>query len=259
VYKRPWQNWPSKEPFYQNPPAAGGIEADIAYDGKNIYVATYNTPSYLKAAPTEGIMIFGAEFLTPPDQVKANTTIYSVDATTGKPKWSYFIDFSGYRGGLTVSGGVLYAGSVDGNLYALDADTGRPLWKKFFGNRLNIPPTVAADAQGKMRLFQLVGGVAANGFGFGQPVPGALMVFGLPDAIPEEQQITKDMIKQAPREVVEEAARELGIVQSAETVSPISYVAVGIGVMLIVIDAHCNCRRTIRKKEESLEKEPFAE
>ncbi len=235
TFKRPWQNWPSKDTFWQNPPASGGIESDIAYDGKSVFVATYNLPGYMKAAPTEGYLIFGADFLPAPAAVPNNSTIYAVDAATGKPKWNFFIEGSGYRGGLTVSGGVVYAGVPDGNMYALDAETGKVIFQKFFGSRLNIPPTIGATADGKIRIFQVIGGAAANGFGYGQPVPGALMVFGIPDKLPEPQAVTKEMIKQAPKEVIKAAAVEAGVVQTVEVISPLSYAAVGVAVVLVVI------------------------
>ncbi|MBI2125870.1 MAG: LPXTG cell wall anchor domain-containing protein, partial [Thaumarchaeota archaeon] len=66
-------------------------------------------------------------------------------------------------------------------------------------------------------------------------IPGFVAVFGLPDKLPEPQIITKEAIKQAPKEVVKEAAEELGIVSTVETISPLSYAIVGIGVILIVV------------------------
>ena len=51
-------------------------------------------------------------------------TVYAVDATTGKEKWSYFIPGSSVRGGTIVSGGVVYVNSPTGLYYALDEATG---------------------------------------------------------------------------------------------------------------------------------------
>jgi glucose dehydrogenase len=186
TFQRRWQNWPSKESIWQNPTANGGVESDIAYDSNAVYVATYNFWGYLQVSNTDGIFNLGGFYIQPTESRRGNTTIWAVDAATGKPKWSYHIDGVGHRGGLTVSGGVLYVASPDGNLYALETGTGKLLLKRYFGEKLNIPPTIGANKEGRMLLFQVVGGTAfANTFNgaIGAAVPGALMVFGLPEKI----------------------------------------------------------------------------
>ncbi len=204
TFQRRWENWPSNGPFWENPTANGGVESDIAYDGNTIYVATYNFWGYVQISNTEGIFNVGGFYLQSPEYRKGNTTIWAVDASTGKPKWNYYIDGVGHRGGLTVSGGVLYAASPDGNLYALEGATGKLLLKRFFGERLNIPPTIGATKNGEMMLFQVVGGTAfANTFhgAIGDPVPGALMAFGLPDktAQPIKNEPPKEDVREVPK------------------------------------------------------------
>lgn len=204
TFQRRWQNWPSKEPTWQNPTANGGIESDIACDGNSIYVATYNFWGYLQVSSTEGIFNLGGFYIPAPEPRKGNTTIWAIDAETGKPRWSFNIHGVGHRGGLTVSGGVLYIASPDGNLYALNTLTGKLLFKRFFGERLNIPPTIGANKEGKVMLFQVSGGTAfANTFhgAVGAPVPGALMAFGLPENVkPVEKEPPKEDVKEIPKE-----------------------------------------------------------
>jgi len=227
TFQRKWQNWPSIGPFWENPTANGGVESDIAYDGNTVYVATYNFWGYMQVSNTEGIFNVGGFYLQSPESRKGNTTIWAVDASTGKPKWSYYIDGVGHRGGLTISGGVLYAASPDGNLYALDSATGKMLLKRFFGERLNIPPTIGATKDGSMLLFQVVGGTAfANTFhgAIGNPVPGALMAFGLPEKIAHsiENEPAEEDVKEIPKET------SAGAISETSTIIYVAVVIVAI-------------------------------
>ena len=110
-------------------------------------------------------------------------------------------------------------------------------------------------------------------------VPGALMVFGLPDKLPQPQTITKEVIKEVikevPKEVVKEVVREVPkeVVKevikevpkevikevikevpkevikevtktvTVETISPASYAAIGVGVVLVVVAGVMMSRR----------------
>ncbi|MFJ4321413.1 PQQ-binding-like beta-propeller repeat protein [Streptomyces lavendulae] len=80
----------------------------------------------------------GAKILSPPKPTVADGTVYfggsgvshelhAVDATAGTERWT-FTAKSRISTAPAVSGGVVYAGTDDGDLYALDAVTGRPLW-----------------------------------------------------------------------------------------------------------------------------------
>src|SRR3989304_4394523 len=100
--------------------------------------------------------------------------------------------------------------------------------KKVVGGGLFTQPTIGADAKGRMLVF-LQSGYSYGGVG--QHAPGALMTFGLPDKLPEPQVITKEVIKEVPKEVVKEVTKTVTV----ETISPVSYAAIGIGVVLVVI------------------------
>ena len=252
----PWMNYPSKDPIWQGGTAGS---TDIAYDGKTIYTRAIQSWSYLRVGPAEpGVTGLGRISLPAPEPRPSNTTFYAVDAATGKVKWSFFLANS-HRTGPTVSGGVLYLSGNDGQVYALDADTGKLLWTKSFGIGLSIPPTIGATAGGKMRMFQLIGGDRTTVGG----TTGALMVWGLPDKLPEPQIITKEVVKEVPKEVVKEVVKEVPkevikevvkevpkeIIKevpkevikevtktvTVETISPVSYAAIGIGVVLVVV------------------------
>ncbi len=268
-----WIGYPERKVVI--PYDAGMIEHDPAYDGKRIYVAAYNYPII---ATHEPLKDSGPNLpsLNKPSGNKVNTTVWALDATTGKPVWSYFIDGAGFRGGLMVSGGVLYGVSGDGTLHMWDADTGKEIFKKSFGVTTSVMPTIGATASGKMQLFAIVGG---GGFVFGSPVPGAIMAFGLPDKLPEPQvitkevikevtkevvkevikevpkevvkevvkevpkEVTKEVIKEVPRDVIKEVPKEVTKTVTVETVSPITYVGLGIAVIIAVVGVVVGMRR----------------
>jgi alcohol dehydrogenase (cytochrome c)/quinohemoprotein ethanol dehydrogenase len=233
----PWGHYPSKATTFYNPPGTGGIEADIAYDGKAIFVASHNKPTFAKIGPIDkfaglGRLESGLVSQPPPFTPKLNTTIHALDAVTGKEKWRYFIDGAGYRGGVIASAGLLYVSSLDGNLYVFDAETGKIVTKKLFGFGLGQQPTLGATTKGEMRLFLNTGGL--SGSSWGNPAPGALMVFGL-GTRPEPQVITKEVIKEVPKEVIKEVPKEVVKTVTVETISPITYIGIAVGVIGIVI------------------------
>ncbi len=254
--RTPWPEYPKTTNVLVNGGTNGVQESDYSFDGKRLYVAPYNRPRVYNINP---VTDFGNQAGTAKDPHPNNSTIWAIDATTGKPVWSFFIAGVGYRGGIITSGGVVYVPSPDGNLYALDADTGKALLVKPLGSAVNVQASIGATANGKMRLFVQIGGAGT----FGTPVPGGLMAFGLPDKIPEPQVITKEVIKEVPKEVVKEVIKEVPkevvkevikevpkevvkeVVKevpkevtktvTVETLSPITYVGVGLGIIIAVV------------------------
>jgi glucose dehydrogenase len=172
----PWINYPSTAQFTQCPGEEGGIESDIAVAYGMVYVAAHNFCTYGKVSGvgTLGPNVWGVQYLTP-DSATANTTIYAINASTGKEVWSFFIPNVPYRGWLTASGGMVFAGSLDGDLYMLDAKTGKMVQSQYFGTSLYESPTFGATDAGQVYLFQLTGAVVYGAFN--EPIPGALMAF----------------------------------------------------------------------------------
>lgn len=175
-----WANAPSKDAYWQCPGISGAIEGDIAVAYNTVFVATYNFCDYLK--PTlvgvKELDSFGAVELEPPFGAGKNATIYALNVETGAMKWLFNIPDYPQRGGLVVSGDLVYAGSLDGNLYMLKAETGEVAFKKFFGTALGIPPTVAADARGKTIQFQIIGGLQER---WGPTLSGIVVTLSLRD------------------------------------------------------------------------------
>ena len=263
---KPWANWPDTA-AYQQSTGGAGIEMDTACDEYRCYMAGTNIPIWLDVGPVyPGDQGGKKPVRTPIDPT--NSTIDVVDKATGELLWSYFLPFP-HRGGLTISGGVLFATAGDGNLYMFNSETGEVISKKFIGNSLFTQATIAADANGDMKVFIQT---SKGSFGrTGRNVPGALMAFGLSDDVktiveeriverrvnvpgPERVEVVEverevirevnvpvEIIKEVPidriveKEVIKEVPVEVQIVTTEEVISPLSYVAIGLGVVLIVI------------------------
>lgn len=140
-----------------------------------------------------------------------NSTLYALDASTGKIKWEFFMP-TGYQGAsLTVSGGVVYAVDREGTFYALDANTGAPLKTMSLGGLGRTGVSIGADKKGNMLLFVTSGGSIP--FGAGSVSTGIVMAYGLPDKLPEP--------------VIKEV--------TVETISPVSYAIIGLGIVIAVV------------------------
>jgi len=179
----PWINYPSTQEFKQCPGENGAIESDIAYAYSMIYVATYNFCTFGQVTPvgSEGAQVWGVKDLTP-DWQHANTTIYAVDPSTGKVAWSYYMPTIPYRGWLTASGGLVFAGSLDGSIHILDAKTGKQVSDLYVGPPLYESPTIGSAADGQVYLYQLIGAPSYGAFAGG--IPGDIMAFALPPPTP---------------------------------------------------------------------------
>lgn len=180
---KPWLNYPSEDAAIQCPGVYGAVSSNIVLAYGNIYISTFNRCSKIDVAPVSSIGDTGIKNVTlleaPVGPV--NSTLYSVDAATGKAKWSIpFINGTALKGGLTVSGGLLYLPSPDGHLYAYDATSGSQVWSRSFGTLgLAIPPVIGATAHGNWTLIQIVAGTPSLEFQIEQH-SGFLFMFILP-------------------------------------------------------------------------------
>ncbi len=234
--RKPWGHYPSKDLLVQNCASSGCIESDHAVAYGNVYVAIYNFAVCANITPVPPDVLVasgGRSEVSCPKGSGANTTIVALDILTGAEKWAYFIPDVGYRGGLVASGGMIWSGHRDGVLRVLDAETGKLVWERFFGVGISVPPVIAADAKGKIKIVQQIGGRTT--IRTPTEVPGAVMAFSLPAKLPEPQVVTKEVIKEVPKEVVKEVIKEVPKTVTVETVSPVSYAAIGVGVVLVVI------------------------
>ncbi len=251
------------------PNAWAYTESDISYDGVHVYQAVMNSP---RLFTINNVRDFGNQGSTIEQIDPKNTTIWAVDINTGEPVWSYFLEGQSYRGGMMVTGGVVYAYASDGNLIMLDSMTGELLHTKFFGVPVSAAPSIGMDSNGDHKVFLHIGG--GGGFLFSSTqLPGNLAAFGLPDVLPEPEivEVIREVQVPGPERIVEVPGPERiveievpgaerivevevpgpvvevqvpgpeRIVEVAgpeveiQVISPISYVAIGLGVVLVVI------------------------
>ncbi len=237
---KPWMTYPDKtNPIGPISCYTHCLEQDLAFDGKYVYGATHNVPVMHRFGPVVKFGNNGAggnNPFPPGYDVQGNTNmdLWKVDVNTGKPVWSYRVNGVA-RGGITVTGGFVILYATDGILKFVDADTGKEIQKVSYGINVDVQPTVGATKDGKMLVLVAVGGGGRSGL----TVDGALVAYGLPDKIPEPQVVTKEVIKEVPKEVIKEVIKEVPkeVIRTVtvETVSPFSYAAIGIGVVLVVV------------------------
>ena len=234
-------------PYWLNCPAVGCLESDITYnhDLNMVFFSTFNEPRWTQAGNAVGpCSVCGMAASVPqPDSydVQINATVNAFDVDTGVNVWNYFIDNRGFRGGTITTADLVFFSGVDGVSRALHAETGEVLHEFNIGQGSVVQPSIGADKDGNVMLFRTVGG--ANWFGFGNlgvesVTPGAIFAFGLPDVIPEPLQAEIIEVERIVEvEVVKEVEviKEVEVTVTEEVISPISYVAIGLGVILVVV------------------------
>jgi glucose dehydrogenase len=183
-----WYGYPSSKSIVQNPGDTGALESDLAFDpAKNtVFAAAYNDPkrfAYSDVGPpktpenlTSWEFTWGVQILKIGPGGSANTTVYAIDAAEGKIRWNFTILDSAYRGGMTVSGGVVYLSMLDGNLRMLDENTGRLLSSKSIGGSLLVQPSLGDDANGATALVLTDMGSTR----WGPPFPGFIQALAIP-------------------------------------------------------------------------------
>ncbi|MCS4538686.1 MAG: PQQ-binding-like beta-propeller repeat protein [Thaumarchaeota archaeon] len=186
-----WAVEPSIDAYWQCPGITGAIEGDIAVAYNKVYFVTYSFCDYLKPSSVNpsDLDSFGAQAVETPLEIVKNSTVYAIDASTGKMQWTFEIPDVPHRGGIIASGDMVFLGSIDGNIYALKSDTGEIAYKKFFGTPLGLPPTIAADAKGIVSMFQVVGGLQDR---WNIPVSGIVVILkhknaAIPPSAPAQQ------------------------------------------------------------------------
>jgi glucose dehydrogenase len=160
----PWPNYPSNSSILWHCGVTGCLEADIAYDPSTntVFEPSFYSPIDVVPDPCAYKMpcVSDSGIKSTPHGV-TNTTIYAIDAATGKQKWGYLIPNQAYRGGLTVSGGVVYVTTADGILRLLDANTGALILALPEGGPLRVQPAIGADINGVMKVFLVDGAPGA--------------------------------------------------------------------------------------------------
>lgn len=159
-----WNGYPAKGKIRENPSDTGALESDLAYDPvtNTLFAATYNSPKVFQVTDvgatspfnlTRWLFDWGVNVYTIEQTSPVNATVSALDAGSGGVRWSYNIQNMPYRGGLTVSGGVVYVSTIDGVLRYLDEGSGVLLGQRNIGGSLIAQPSVGEDRNGSEMLF----------------------------------------------------------------------------------------------------------
>ncbi|MDH4091816.1 MAG: PQQ-dependent dehydrogenase, methanol/ethanol family [Cyclobacteriaceae bacterium] len=106
------------------------------------YVATREMGSYYFKSKVEyepgEFFLGGGEQALQGDEAKGH--IKALEATTGEIKWSFDLHSPPWAGVMSTAGGLVFAGTNEGNFIALDAFTGEALWDFQTGGAIRANP-----------------------------------------------------------------------------------------------------------------------
>lgn len=160
-----WNGYPKTGKLVQNPSDTGALESDLAYDPANgmVFAAVYNSPKLFQFTDVgtgnrpfsmnDWEFNWGVNVYSITQESPVNTTVIAIDGGTGKVRWSHLIENLPYRGGLTVSGGVVYATTLDGILRYLSEADGTLIGQKTIGGSLIAQPSIGQDADGTEMIY----------------------------------------------------------------------------------------------------------
>jgi len=183
-----WAGYPSAKPNVQNPSDTGALESDLAFDpaSNTVFAAVYNDaklfnfsdvgPPKTPENVTSWEFSWGVQILTIHPLGPVNATVYAIDASTGAVKWAFQIPDQPYRGGLTVSAGVVYVSTLDGVLRMLDEGSGKLISTIDVGGSLLVQPSIGEDANGRMAVVLTDMGSTR----WGPPFPGFVQALVIP-------------------------------------------------------------------------------
>jgi len=182
---KPWQYYGESKPVVAN---AFQYESNIAYDPTlNLaFIGTFNFPSVQKTLPVRGPGIAygaaGLDFASFSASGTVNTTIWGVDVSTGQARWHFDIPKVAFRGGISVSNGLVFVPTADASIYILNAQNGQLVTTKFIGGQMITQPAIAADSNGNIKIIAPVGAasIGAFAFGIGITTPGFMFALDIP-------------------------------------------------------------------------------
>jgi outer membrane protein assembly factor BamB len=126
-----------KTPVVVEPGDLGGVESQLATNGKAVFAAVNNLAvKYKGQSDAEGEFVGGIG--------AGKGELIAVNAATGEIEWKKELPTSAY-GSATVVNDVVFTTTLDGTLYAFETTTGKELWKTKLSAGTNAPVTVVGD------------------------------------------------------------------------------------------------------------------
>jgi hypothetical protein len=189
-----WPNYPSLQPYIQNPFAGGSIESNPAFDPttNEAFVVTFNSPSSSCAGDVLPPNVkYPTSFSGPchvTNTLKApanavNSTLWAIDAGTGKPVCHYDVGDIGFRGGISVTNGMVVVPRSDGNIDFVSETNCQKLNEIFVDGALLTNMAIGLDSKNNVRLIMPASGAIGSvilGFAGFPTQPGYIFALGLP-------------------------------------------------------------------------------
>ncbi len=160
-----WNGYPKTGKVVQNPSDTGALESDLAYDPTNgmVFAAVYNSPKLFQYRDvgagrgpfnlTDWEYNWGVNVYSITQESPVNMTVIGIDGGSGAVKWAFPVDGIPFRGGLTVTGGVVFVPCLDGVLRMVNEADGTLLGQRLIGGELINQPAVAQDRMGNELLI----------------------------------------------------------------------------------------------------------
>ena len=176
----PYPTYPDVNGTYVALPAAtGSLESDVTYDGHYIYGAWMNQPGSLVQMNPKTQRTTTIKAVNNP----INVTLTALNADTGKIVWTHNYDNFLFRGGMTITNGMLIMPGGDGDIHFLNSTSGKEMTTLHVGASLFVQPTLGLTSDGQLRMVTIFGGgrwSAAGSLGGGAVVPGGVMAWSIP-------------------------------------------------------------------------------
>jgi outer membrane protein assembly factor BamB len=131
-------DWPM---FRGAPSLRGNAEGGLPEELELLW--RFKTDAEVKSSPAivDGIVYIGS----------SDSSIYAIDAATGKQEW-HLTTGDAVESGPCVADGTVFVGSADANLYAIDAAGGTKKWSYETGDKILSSPNVFRDDTGQLRI-----------------------------------------------------------------------------------------------------------
>jgi outer membrane protein assembly factor BamB len=126
-----------KVPWVDEPGDLGGVESQLATNGKTVFLAINNLAvKYKGPEDADGEFVGGIG--------AGKGELVALNTATGEIEWKKELPTSAY-GSATVVNDVVFTTTFDGMLYAFETTTGKELWKTKLSAGTNAPVTVLGD------------------------------------------------------------------------------------------------------------------
>ncbi|HTA33175.1 MAG TPA: PQQ-binding-like beta-propeller repeat protein [Solirubrobacteraceae bacterium] len=126
-----------KTPITIEPGDLGGVESQLATNGKTVFLAINNLAvKYKGQSDTEAEFVGGF--------AAGKGELVALNVATGALEWKKELPTSAY-GSATIANDVVFTTDFEGNLYAFETTTGKELWKTKLSAGTNAPVTVVGN------------------------------------------------------------------------------------------------------------------